>query len=591
MKIELRPFLDADVVNIDYETSSLEARSGKIFSASYTWISDGYTEVHRSSGAIRFYDSDAKEIGRGQADFRTRLAAFWASKCQAVAHNLKFELHFTIEECYAINPFKILHDTMIMSQYIDNLCPNHGLDYLFNRFHGEKVEWITEADKNVSKAVKIYGSYDKIPEELMYTYQLGDGIRGALLYRLFWPLITIPGEYWYEIQLIRVTVEMERRGLMIDRKQSNALIDNMRVELKLNEIKTRKIAGRYVNLLSEKQLKQLLFLELGFPEMDSTDKNAILTIDHPIVDCIQKARAYTKGIAVIEGYLKAADEKDCIHPNIRTNKAGTGRETSENPNVQNISKEFKAGTIYTVPARRCFRGRPGYVFLLVDYSGIEMRLAVQGTNSNKLFKLCEDGYDFHASCAWSFYGDHYDKEKDPELKSALRSRAKNARFAMLYGAGLEQTARTLGLTVDEVRAGYERDKKDFPEFYELMDRCTHDARKQGYITTYFGRKLRVPLDRPYAATDYLIQGSATGLFKHAQVDVANYFKRAGLDCHIIIPVHDELVIEVKRGTPLKALTQAIAEKMTDCIQIKVKLDVAFSIATYTWDKKESYKPL
>jgi DNA polymerase I len=588
MKKEPRPFLPRDVVCVDYETSDLSSRIGKIFAASFTWVEDGYTEVWRESGAVRFYDGDEREVARCTSDFRKRLAEFWASPCAAVAHNLKFEYHFTLSGLYAINPRKPLHDTMIMSQYVDNLCPSHALDYLFNRFHG-KVDWITEADKNVSKAAKIYGSYDKIPDELMFPYQLADGIRGALLYKMFWPLVIPASEYWNEIELIKTTVDMERRGFMIDRKQAQTLIAWMQSELAQNEIATRRIVGRYINLLSEKQLKQLLFDELKFPRMDSTDKNAILKIKHPVIDCVQKARAYTKGVAIVKGYLQETDKEGLIHPNIRTNRAGTGRESSENPNVQNISKEIKAGAVYTVPARRCFRARPGFILLLADYAGIEMRLAVQGTGDSRLLTMCNNGYDFHASCARTFYGDVYEKEIDADLKAALRSRAKNARFAMLYGAGLEQTAATLGLTVEETRAGYERDKTDFPEFYALMDKCTHDAKHDGFITTFFGRKLRVPLDRPYAATDYLIQGSAAALFKHAQNAVHFFFKiHHPNDCFIIIPVHDELVMEVRRGVCLPILMDQIKQRMSSRPEITVKLDVDFSIATYTWDKKVSY---
>ena len=576
------------IINIDYETSGFQFDPGaraQVFATSFTWVDDGYTEVWRDTGAVRFY-LDEKEIGRGNFGFNERLVDFWASPCPAVAHNLKFELHFTDIMQWKINPRKQLHDTMIMHQYIDNLCPSYALDYLFNRYHG-KLAWIVEADANISKAAKIYGSYDKIPEELMFIYQESDGIRGALLYKLFWPLVTPVTEYFNEIELIKTTVKMEQRGFMVDKKQSTALVNWMQKELIDNEKETRRILGRYVNLNSEKQLKALLFDELKLPRMETTDKNDILKLNHPIIDCIQKTRAYVKGVAMINGYLDAAKHDGFIHPNIRTNRAGTGRESSENPNLQNVSKEMKAGVKYTVPARQCFRARPGYFLLLVDYAGIEMRLAVQGTGDSKLIKLCQDGFDFHAACATSFYGDQYTLENDKKIKSALRSRAKNARFAMLYGAGLEQTAMTLGLSVEQVRVGYERDKKDFPEFYELMTKCTHDAKHSGYIITFFGRKLRVPLDRVYAATDYLIQGSAAALFKHAQVSVNALFDI--MDCHIIIPVHDELVMEVHRGISLQEICPKISKCMLNYPEITVKLEVEFSISTYTWNSKNELK--
>ena len=584
MQYAPRQFLDSDIICCDYETTGLpNDPKAYVFAMSLTWVEDGYTEVWRKdTGEVRFY-FDEKETQRSCGDFEQRITDFWASPCGAVVHNLMFEWHFTN---YPVHPNKLIYDTMTMSEYIDNLCPSHALDYLFNRYHG-KVDWITEADKNIDKCKKIYGTYEKHPVDLMFIYQLADGIRGALLYKLFWPRVSPVSEYWNEIELAKVTVTMIKRGFMVDKKQAAELAGQMTYELQLNAAKTREIVGHYVNLLSEPQLKELLYNELGLPKQPTTDKDDIKKLNHPIVDCIEKARAYTKGVAMVNSYIAASQYDGAIHPSIRTNRAGTGRESSENPNIQNVSKEFKAGVKYTVPARRCFRARPGYILLLADYSGIEMRLAVQGTGDKRLFDLCASGYDFHASCATSFYGEIYTAEQDKDIKSAYRNRAKNARFAMLYGAGLEQTANTLGLTIEQTQVGYEKDKTDFPEFYALMDKCTHDAKKQGHVTTFFGRKLRVPLDRPYAATDYLIQGSAAALFKHAQVKVHKFFK--GTDCHKIIPVHDELVMEIPRGTDLLSLTKAVKYHMLDCPEITVSMNVDFSIATYTWDKKNEYK--
>jgi DNA polymerase I-like protein with 3'-5' exonuclease and polymerase domains len=177
------------------------------------------------------------------------------------------------------------------------------------------------------------------------------------------------------------------------------------------------------------------------------------------------------------------------------------------------------------------------------------------------------------------------------IKKAMRGRAKNARFAMFYGAGVAQTASTLGLTIEEVDEGYMRDEREWPEFYALMDECTRIGRKQAYIETFFGRKLRVNPRQAYTATDYMIQGTAGDLFKRAQVAVYRWLeKEVGLEkCMPVLPVHDELIFEVRRDMlkDLPELLQNVKREMISFPEITVPLNIEFNLALYNWaDKKE-----
>jgi DNA polymerase I-like protein with 3'-5' exonuclease and polymerase domains len=123
-----------------------------------------------------------------------------------------------------------------------------------------------------------------------------------------------------------------------------------------------------------------------------------------------------------------------------------------------------------------------------------------------------------------------------------------------------------------------------------MDACTAQAKEHGYVNTFFGRKLRVEHDRPYSATDYCIQGSAAALFKHAQVAVDKYFQSTYGDenARILLPVHDELVMEIKREYlgDLKSIMPVINRLMINFPQITVPIKVEFNLSTYTWDAKK-----
>jgi DNA polymerase-1 len=292
---------------------------------------------------------------------------------------------------------------------------------------------------------------------------------------------------------------------------------------------------------------------------------------------------------MISGYLENVNIDGAVHPVINTNKAKTGRESTEV--IVNVSKEVKAGARYTVPARRCFRPRPKKFILLGDYAGIEMRLGVQGTNSPRLFELCKKDFDFHSAMAASFYGDAFLNEVDKAIKKGMRNRAKNARFAMFYGAGVKQTAKTLGLSIDEVLVGYAKDKEEYPEFYTFMAECARKAERHGYIETFFGRKLRVERGRYYTATDYRIQGSAADIFKSAQIKLDDWLQREFGDEHVrmILPVHDEMVMEFDNQylVHIDGICKKINKIMTVFPEITVNLNMEFSISLKTWaDKKE-----
>jgi DNA polymerase I len=593
--MKYREFRKNEAVVIDYETSGLSVYAGdKIFAAVLTFPSDGHSEVYQRKNVAEW-----KRVGE-----------LWGrSDVPKIAHNLKFEMAMTKLDLGLDIPKETeLHCTMTMHEMLNNLSPKHGLDYAANRYAGYVKEW-DEADKSVNAAFKIYGSYDKIPWSQMLPYITVDGERTALLYETMWPSIKandkLLAEYNNEIELITTTQRMEKRGIMIDKRKARDLIAWMKKEVEANDDSILKHAGAHINLKSTKQLAKLLFTDLKLPilartktGLPSTDGDTIQKLrninDHPILDCILKERSYKRGITDIHSYLDAAIDL-IIHPNINTNRAATGRESSENPNLQNIQKEHNARLRFPVPARRCFRARPGYVLLLGDYAGIEMRFGVQGTQSPRLYSLLENDFDFHDACAKSFYGDRYINCQDATQKKMMRNRAKNGRFAMFYGCGYDTLAITLGLSLYETKIGFDRDRKEFPEFYTFMAECTRLARETGGIETFFGRFLEVPHDRPYAATDYKIQGSAAAFFKRAQNRVMNFIiKSPSLSgkLFMLMPVHDELVSEMHRSL-LPYRDEIISEFnyiMTNGYpEIEVPVKVEWKLSTYTWDKAEEIK--
>ena len=90
-----------------------------------------------------------------------------------------------------------------------------------------------------------------------------------------------------------------------------------------------------------------------------------------------------------------------------------------------------------------------------------------------------------------------------------------------------------------------------------MDETKEACRRDGYVTTIFGRKCHYPsirasnpAERAFnerAAVNAPIQGSAADLIKVAMLGVDRELTRRGLTSRMLLQVHDELVLEVADG--------------------------------------------
>jgi DNA polymerase I-like protein with 3'-5' exonuclease and polymerase domains len=186
----------------DYETTGFDPLVNEVFGFVLT-DEDGVSEVYD-------LDTDPKAL--------QVLKDFWAdTSIEKIAHNLKFELHFTISQLgITIPEGTILHDTMIMSQIVDNLERSHSLDDLTNLYCGDRelIEEWKRVDGLVKKEAELRGNYQLVNRHLMHTYQRHDGFRTMLLYKMFFTLIQPYWEnYRSEIDVVVATQRMEAFGL------------------------------------------------------------------------------------------------------------------------------------------------------------------------------------------------------------------------------------------------------------------------------------------------------------------------------------------------------------------------------------------
>jgi len=572
--------------SFDLETTGLKTYEGAEIFSFCIGHDDGTVDVYRMDSRIQSQNDKAWKI----------LRDFWLDTSIAkVIHNLKFELTFLHAAGVEIPEETELHDTMIMSQLLRNLNPSHALDYLCWELSG----WSRELDKKVKQASTRVPDYSYIDKRLMTAYQKADGARCMVLYQLWYEdyIKTDPqllSDYENEIELIKTTRRMEEHGICLARKQAEDLVNWMKSELDKVQTESHDLLGFYMNLNSGPQVSALLYntLEMPIPSYTKTgkpsvDKEALSKLreshPHPVLDLIQKSRSYTSGVSTVKGYITLADEEDRIHPTINTNRAVTGRESCQDPNLQNVEKDQGLKNAYPVPARRAFRAFPSHVTYLVDYSGIELRLIIDTSNQVNMIDMLKRGDHPHEAAAKIFYPEYINKKINPEYYSA----AKNGHFALCYGSGIGGLAETLNVPVSQARSAYERYAQEYPKNAYLTRTISKEIQENGYIVTPFGRKLRVPLDKTYMGLNYMIQGTAGGILKRAQVRVDKYLREEWDDrIRLILPIHDELLISYPRDLLSKTdiILPEIARIMTDMEEIKVPLEVEWKMTISTWDK-------
>lgn len=102
--------------------------------------------------------------------------------------------------------------------------------------------------------------------------------------------------------------------------------------------------------------------------------------------------------------------------------------------------------------------------------------------------------------------------------------------------------------------------------------CDTIFNRRRYIPELAGQNKNLRSFGERVAMNSPIQGSAADIIKLAMVRVDNRLRALGLDAHLILQVHDELIVEAHRDCADEALA-VLREEMENAVSLKVPLDV------------------
>jgi DNA polymerase-1 len=512
-----------------------------------------------------------------------------------IGQNLKFDW-----QIFALRGIEIASydDTMLMSYVVDAGRSDHGLDPLARRYFDHETIDFNE----VTKVGKSKLTFDSVDIAKATEYAAEDADATLRLWLVLKPRLAaeqVLGVYeTLERPMLRVLADMERRGISIDRQILSRLSGEFAHECGGLQAEINTLAGETVNVGSPKQIGDILFGKLGLQGGTKTKTGQWATgarlleelaeqghkLPQKILDWRQVSKLKSTYTDALPGFVNPTTHR--VHTSYALASTTTGRLSSSEPNLQNIPIRTEDGR----KIRRAFIAAAGHKLVSADYSQIELRLLAEIAEIEQLRKAFREGLDIHAMTASEMFG-----VPVKNMPGEVRRRAKAINFGIIYGISAFGLANQLGIEREEAGAYIRKYFERFPGIRDFIEETKKAAKKDGYVTTLFGRKCHYPdigasnasirAFNERAAVNARLQGTAADIIRRAMIRMDAALARKKLSARMLLQVHDELVFEVPEGEAEKTLpivTAVMVEAPMPAISLSVPLHVEAKAAD-NWD--------
>lgn len=396
---------------------------------------------------------------------------------------------------------------------------------------------------------------------------------------------------------------MEHRGIKIDLEEFKSIHVRVHTDiLRSQHLFRAKVRKPDINLKSPLQLSKLFFEELkwkvlrrnkpkngerGSPSLDAQvledyatklhKREAQILMDYRKLSTLDNT--FIKGALKnnVGGVLYTAFK----HTGTKTGRISSGDKTRGKVNLQNIparNDPFKL--------RRSFIARPGKVFVVADYSQIELYIVGQVSKDERMIQAFSRGEDLHMITASGAF--NLELPKDPKTwdqgsadwkrwhdecsawkkkYKAERDAAKIINFGINYGMTPFKLSKDQDIALEEAERRVEAYFDLYPGVASWGKEQVEFCREHLYVLTPVGRRRRIPdinaQDDKVAghaanqAKNSPIQGFAGDVIKVAMNIIERDEKLNEFGAEMLIQVHDELVVEVSEDHGEETLARVI----------------------------------
>ena len=503
------------------------------------------------------------------------LRALFSGEIQKVSHNVKDLMHLLLDEGLSTDGF--CFDTALAAYLLSPTDGSYELEKLgityFNQEFPKAKEYL--APDAFGPLADPAG-----PAEAMCAH----AALAAALYRALAPKLEELDmhELYYglELPLCPVLAEMERAGMLVDRRalaDFGILLDG---RIQADEALIYELAGEEFNINSTQQFGRILFDKLGLPPVKKTKTGYSTNADvleklrdkHPIVEAVLDYRQLAKlKSTYVDGLTKVIAADGRIHTSVQNTVTATGRLSSTEPNLQNIPVRTELGA----ELRKMFVAPAGRVLVDADYSQIELRLLAHIAGDEHMIAAFRTGEDIHTVTASQVFG-----VPPEQVTHEMRRRAKAVNFGIVYGISDFSLSQDIGVTRAEAKAYMEKYFEKYSGVHAYMTQVVERAKADGYVSTLMGRRRWLPELKSSnfnlrsfgerVALNMPIQGTAADLIKKAMLRVDGRLRREGLEARLVLQVHDELIVECPEGEA-EQVQRLLAEEMEHVAELAVPL--------------------
>lgn len=505
-----------------------------------------------------------------------------------VGQNIKFDIMALRVAGIHTRGFK--YDTMLLHYLLDPES-RHGMSYLSKAYLDYSP---IEIESLIGKGARQI-TMDMLPAEKIAVYAAEDADVTLQLKNILWEKIREEGmeKLYREIEepMIDVLADMEYTGVRIDSEILAETRSEINRKLAGMEGTIREMTGEAtLNVNSAKQLGEALFGRMKIdpkPKMTKTkqyrtDEEYLQSLadKNPVIDLVLGYRGMKK---LLSTYIDALPQlvdpaTGRVHTSYNQAVTATGRLSSSNPNLQNIPVRDDQGR----EIRKAFvPADDEHLLLSADYSQVELRLMAHLSEDKNLLEAFNQKEDIHAATASLLFNIPL-----AEVTADQRRKAKTANFGIIYGISAFGLSQRLNIPRGEAKDIIDGYFRSYPGVREYMERVIEQAREQGYVTTIFGRKRRLPdirsanaVARGLAERNAInapIQGSAADIIKIAMIEVHREFTRRELRSRMIMQVHDELVIDMYKPEE-KEVIEILTSAMESAAELRVDLVVDYGV--------------